>query len=294
MTSRRLRLHLFRARSVPPPRGRCALERRESSLPCRDHPLVTRYRVPGAPAAVPTSGVDSGCPGTREPGTPHPYPPESPVPLSAGHALSARSSTRTGGCRRCRPFLQCMHPECMHPARELSPLVVRHDLLESGEHLILLLGCMMLDVLLELAHALLEAVDVIVQLAQARHLLLHPRMLLQRLVDLLEQLAVGEGPDRRVEDLLLDEGMYLELRAYLLRDLPAFHPGDLAHGSAEQAGDAAAALERFEQLADLLVVVGQHLDRVHLIPPAASRRPAKPTRGSQFGMSKAHACNRPG
>src|SRR5262249_8338868 len=148
------------------------------------------------------------------------------------HTLPARSSARHAWWCRSRLFLQSLHP-----TSELSPFVLRHDLVESRKQLILLLGCMMLDVLLERGHSLLEGVlegvDVTMLLADARHLVLHTRMLLQRLVDLLHQLAVAESPDRRVKDLLLDQRMNLELIAHLLYDPQALGPGDVAHGSAE-------------------------------------------------------------
>src|SRR5438552_9910877 len=185
--------------------------------------------------------------------------------LAAGRAALAR-----------RPALRaCYAPLAERPLAGLDPpaegdaVRLRQQLLESRQHVVLFLGHVVLDVLLEGAH---PGVDVLVgrlrvMLAEPGDVLLDARVLGERFGDEALHLGVGGRLRRGVEDLLLDPAVHVELAADVLDGRPPLACGDVARHAPHETGQPAAALEAAEELFDAVVVLHDELDGVPVIPP---------------------------
>src|SRR6185295_8292475 len=149
-------------------------------------------------------------------------------------------------------------------AAETGALVLRHLLLDEGEHLVLLLTHVMLDTLLQRRHRGAEPLVVGERGTGFLYAVLDRSVLALRLVEHLVETLVAQGADGRIEGALFDARMHVELATDLLGGRPPLaRRGRVAGEALHHSGEPTAVVEALEQCRDLRVVFFQEVDGVH-------------------------------
>jgi hypothetical protein len=161
------------------------------------------------------------------------------------------------------------------------------------EHVVLFLAHVMVHAALQLVHLRLQVVVPPDPVPDHRHVPLHGRMLVERLGEHLVQPVVVERAHARIEDLLLDQRVHLELAADLIGRLAALALRHVAGDPLDDPGEAATAVEAPEQLRDLLVILLQELDGVHE-SSSSDAYPSRPIAQSPSRRRAARGCARAG
>src|SRR5581483_1290744 len=178
----------------------------------------------------------------------------------------ARCRALSGGAGRGRPTRQRALPR-LDPFPEIGTLLRGDQLLDPGQHLTLFLVHVVIDARLEGRDPVVELVALEPSLAQHGDVLLDGRVLAERFVHHPLEVGIAGRLEPRIEDLLFDAGVDVQLAADRLDGGTLRSGRDRSRYALHQSGEPAAAVVAGEQLLDLVVILLDQFDDVHAALP---------------------------